>query len=382
MHAHSRRTFLKTAGTAALLGPAMLEESLLAAAQARAAAAAAPTSAALFDLQKVADGVFAAMARPQLYINSNACVIVTEDDVMVVDTHSKPSAARALVSQIRREVTPKPVRYIVNTHFHWDHAQGNHAYPTSFPGRVDIVTSEPTRQLLAEHGKTRLQQQLEGVPKELEQLRKRLAEASDAQSKATLRSLVAQGEAYLKEMRDVPIDLPTVTFDRSLILRKKDREIHLLFLGRGHTAGDVVVYLPKEKVVATGDLAHGFLPYIADGFPNEWPATIDKLRALDFTRVSPGHAGVQEGKALLGKFRDYVQELTALVRKGMEKGRSVEQLQKEITPASLRSLQTDGYADTLRANYGRAVPNYQGAPITFEGNFASNIADVYKRLKG
>lgn len=378
---HSRRDFLKTAGIAGIVGPALLEESLLAAAQVRAATSAAPASAKLFDLEKLAEGVYAAIARPQFYLNSNACVIVNEDDVMVVDTHSKPSAARALISQIRRELTPKPVRYVVNTHFHADHAQGNHAYPKAFPGRVETVSSAPTRQLLAELGKPRLQRSLANVPKQLEDLRRRLAEAPDAQRKAHLRGLIAQVEAYRKEMRDLPIDLPTVTFDRSLVLRKKDREISLLFLGRGHTAGDVVVFLPKEKVVATGDVAHGLLPYIADGFPSEWPTTLDRLRELDFARVSPGHAGVQEGKALLGKFRDYIEELTALVRRGMGTGRTLEELQKQITPQSLRTLQTDGYLEALHANLARVFVTYPGAPAPLENSLASNIADVYKKLQ-
>ncbi len=381
MHTHSRRHFLKTAGMATLVGPALLEQSLLAAAQARAAAEAAPTAARLFDIEKLAGGVFIAQARPQLLINSNACVIVNEDDVMVVDTHSKPSAARALISQIRREITPKPVRYIVNTHFHWDHTQGNHAYAASSAGRLQILSSEPTRQLLAEVGKARLKDSLDGVPKQIEQLRQSLEKAGDAQTKATIRGLIAQGEAYQKEMREMPMDLPTVTFDRSLMLRKKQREIHLMFLGRGHTAGDVVIFLPKEKVAATGDLAHGFLPWMSDGFPTEWPATIDKLRDLDFDRVSPGHAGAQEGKALLGNFRNYIEELTGVVRAGIEKGRSAEELQKGITLASLRTLQADGYIEKLRANYARATPTYPGAPSAVEGGLAGNIADVYKKLK-
>ncbi len=376
----TRRSFLKATGAAALMGPALLEQSARAAAQARAAEAAAPTAARLFDLQKLAEGLFLAQARPQLLINSNACVIVNDDDVMVVDTHSKPSAARALISQIRREVTTRPVRYIVNSHFHWDHIHGNHAYPTAYPGGVHILTSEPTRKLMAEVGKERLQGSLDDARKQLEDLRRRLEKAGDARTRATIRGLIAQGEAYLKEMPSVPIDLPTTTFDRTLTVHKKDRDIHLMFLGRGHTAGDVVVFLPKEKVVATGDLMHGFLPWIADAYPAEWPATLDKLRELDFDRVSPGHAGTQEGKAVLGNFRNYVEELTGMVREGIQKGRTLEELQKEIQPAAVRSLQADGYGEKLRANYARAMPVLEGAD-PFAASFAGNIEHLYQRLK-
>ena len=103
------------------------------------AAIAVPAGAQpLFDLQKLADGVYAALATPRSPINCNAAVVVLDDAVLVVDTHSRPSSAKALIAQIRT-ITDKPVRFAVNTHFHWDHAQGNHAYPVAFPQQVTIT---------------------------------------------------------------------------------------------------------------------------------------------------------------------------------------------------------------------------------------------------
>ena len=75
----------------------------------------------LFDIERVAEGVYCALARAQAEINSNAAIFVNSRDVLVVDTHSKPSAAASLIAQIKKEITPHPVRYVVNTHFHWDH---------------------------------------------------------------------------------------------------------------------------------------------------------------------------------------------------------------------------------------------------------------------
>src|SRR5689334_10191220 len=91
----------------------------------------------LFDIKRVADGVYAAIAKPAYKVNCNAAIILFDDAVLVVDTHSKPSAARALIEQIKK-LTDKPVRYVVNTHFHWDHYQGNQAYPSSWPAGVEI----------------------------------------------------------------------------------------------------------------------------------------------------------------------------------------------------------------------------------------------------
>ena len=235
-------------------------------------AAAAPAAAQeLFDLKPVADGVYAALARPATPINCNAAVVVYDEGVLVVDTHSRPSSARALMQQVKA-VTDKPVRYAVNTHFHWDHAQGNHAYPVAFPKQVAIVASEATRESLKQVGMQRVKDQIEAGPKQVAALEERIAKAVDAAAKAAAEAELSQLEAYLAEIRALELTLPDLTFDKSLILHRQDRDIVLLFLGRGHTSGDVVAYLPKQRVVATGDLLHGWMPYMGDSYPPEWVA--------------------------------------------------------------------------------------------------------------
>src|SRR5712692_10955914 len=128
-HVHSRRDFFTTAFGGILAGASVLEEAFLRAGWARAQAPGASTN--LFTIDKVADGIYAALARPQIMINCNAAIFVNSQDVLVVDAHSKPSAAAALIAQIKKEVTTKPVRYLVNSHFHWDHTQGNSTYKAS-----------------------------------------------------------------------------------------------------------------------------------------------------------------------------------------------------------------------------------------------------------
>ena len=132
----------------------------------------------LFDLQKVADGVYAALAKPRTPINCNAAVVVYDEGVLVVDTHSRPSSAQALIRQIKT-LTDKPVRYAVNTHFHWDHAQGNHAYPVAFPKQVAIVASEATRENLRTIGMERVKDQIASGPRQIEDAE----EAPDAAEK-------------------------------------------------------------------------------------------------------------------------------------------------------------------------------------------------------
>src|SRR5262245_57799633 len=128
-----------------------MKRALLLCATAVLASSAAARGQELFELQKVADGVYAALAKPRTPINCNAAFVVYDEGVLSVDTHSRPSSAKGLIEQIKT-VTDKPVRYAVNTHFHWDHAQGNHAYPVAFPRQVSIVASEATRDNLIQLG--------------------------------------------------------------------------------------------------------------------------------------------------------------------------------------------------------------------------------------
>src|SRR5205814_9367107 len=136
----------------------------------------------LFDIKPVADGVYAAISKPAYKVNCNAAIILFDDSVLVVDTHSKPSAARALIEQIKK-LTDKPVRYVVNTHFHWDHYQGNQAYPSSWSAGVEIISSEATRANIEQRGIPRVKHEIVTMPLEIEKLKSDLDKASDVGQK-------------------------------------------------------------------------------------------------------------------------------------------------------------------------------------------------------
>src|SRR5919201_5318728 len=125
----------------------------------------------LFELTKVADGVYAAVAAPRYKVNSNAAVILTNDGVVVVDSHSKPSAAQALYREIQG-ITKQPIRKVINTHFHWDHWQGNQVYAAASP-TLEIIASERTKDNLTKPdagvgGLSYIEKQREAVPKDIE----------------------------------------------------------------------------------------------------------------------------------------------------------------------------------------------------------------------
>jgi cyclase len=314
----------------------------------------------LFDLQKVGDGVYAALAKPRTPINCNAAVVVYDEGVLVVDTHSRPSSAQALIRQIKT-VTDKPVRYAVNSHFHWDHAQGNHAYPVAFPKQVAIVASEATRENLRLLGMQRVKDQIESTPRQIEDLKKRLAAEKDPASQATLRDSLRQHEEYLAEIKTLELTLPDLTFDKSLILHRPDRDIVLLFLGRGHTSGDVVAWLPKQRVVATGDLLHGWMPFMGDSYPPEWVATLDALDKLDFDHIIGGH-GTVKPKSHLRFFRDYLADLIAEVRRARERSESLDQAKTSVAAA-------------LKAKYDAGMDG------RFDGSIGANVEKVYRDLE-
>lgn len=373
---HSRRDFLARLVGVGLVGISVLEFGFVRAALARAQSVGAPTN--LFDIEKVAEGVYAALARPSALINSNAAIFVDSEDVVVMDTHSKPSAAAALIAQIRKEITPKPVRYVVNSHFHWDHIQGNSGYREAFP-KAEFVASEATRQLMAKESRSRLKTSLDEVPATMEETRKNLAKAKSTPEKEFYQKLLNEQEAYRKEMAKFSLELPTITVEKTMILHDRAHTLHFAFCGRAHTAGDVVIFCPERKVVATGDMVHGFLPYMADGYPREWPVTINVVGKFAFEHVIGGHGPVHRDRIRFNHMRDYIEELTAKVVDGKKSGKTIADLQKTITLSSLRSLQTDNYAALIQDTLAKFTPVFGGKP-SLESGIKSNIQDTYNTL--
>ena len=282
---------------------------------------------AKFDIQKVADGVHVAVAAPAYKVNCNTAIIESDDGVVIVDTHSKPSAARLIVQELRG-LTTKPVRYVVNTHFHWDHWHGNEVYPAAYPN-AEIITNQITREAMATKGLKRIQDHIRQGPGEIAQIKADLAAAGSGERRAQLADDLKQAEAYQAEVKALKPALPTMAFDRTMKLYRRDREIHLLYLGRAHTEGDVFVYLPKEKVVATGDALIDWMPFLNDGYPEDWVQTLTALEKLRFDHIIPGHGNVSP-RNQLGFFRGYLADLIAAVKKAAGEGASLDEMKKTI----------------------------------------------------
>jgi glyoxylase-like metal-dependent hydrolase (beta-lactamase superfamily II) len=300
---------------------------------------------ALFDMVEVSGGIYAAIAKPAYKLNGNAAVIVNEDDVVVVDTHSKPSAARALVKQIDK-LTSKPIRHVILSHFHYDHARGNQAYIPPVMQGVSIISSMETRKNLIEIAPQRLQNETDNMPNIIAGLQK---DASDPDSEKTL--LAAR--EYYDELKTMRIILPDLTFENSLTLHKKNRDIQLLFLGRGHTSSDIVVYLPGEKVLVTSDLLTPWLPGMGDGYPNDWITTLEQMAKLDIEQIIVGHGDVS-GKQLIDTLRNYLSDLIAAVREQVGEKATLQQTQDTVFTTIAQKYAglypTDGFEFRVKRN--------------------------------
>ncbi|MFB3921004.1 MAG: MBL fold metallo-hydrolase [Terriglobia bacterium] len=321
-----------------------------------------PAAEQLFDLKPVVPGVWAAIAKPQYKVNCNAAVIDLGDSVLVVDTHSIPSAARALIEQIK-SVTSNPVKYVVDTHFHWDHYQGNQAYPASWPQGVEIISSEVTRESIEHRGIPRVKHEIRALPKEIEKLKADLAKATDAKAKAEIQENLQQAENYLAELTTKPMILPSMTFDRTLFLHHRTRDVLIFWLGKAHTDGDIFVYLPKEKFLATGDALHAWTPFMGDSYPYDWIKTLEAAEKLDFDYALGGHGDVMRGKGQFQMWEQYFRDLLSETGSAYAEGASMTETVKRVS--------------------GVLVPKYSSnMPATFPQDVVGNIQKAYRVVSG
>ena len=281
-----------------------------------------------FNFTKITEGVYHAIGTGSLVVMSNAAVIEGDNEVLVVDSHVSPGGAWALREELKT-VTAKPIRYVVNSHFHFDHSHGNLIYGPD----VEIIGHEFARaQMLA--GKSQDSRAREffvgGIPNTIKTLEARLAAAKDDKEREGLQRQLEAQRTFLEGTNAVTPTAPNVTLTHTMSLFRGGREIRILHLGRGHTAGDVVVYLPKERIVATGDLLVEGTSYLGDAYFTEWIDTIEVLKRLDFETVLPGHGRPFQGKAKLDHWQAYLRDFWSQAQKFHKAGVPWEEAAKQV----------------------------------------------------
>lgn len=323
-----------------------------------------------FDVVKVADGVYAAIGKPGIF--SNAAFIVTDRGVIVVDTHLRPSWAKDLIQEIRR-ITDKPVRYVINTHWHGDHVQGNMAYQAAFPAGTEFISHHFTREDIIGKAIPSIKQNVDSLPVQIGRLKSRLEGGKNADgsamtdsAKSLLQQQIANQEAYLEELKTLQITIPNLTFDKSLALWAGDHKVRVLYFGEGHTRGDVFIYLPKEKVLVTGDMLTNGLPFMRDAVPLAWATTLEGVGKLEIELIIPGHGDVQKGKDRLNLVVQYLKDLYAAVKVQVDKKMPVEDAVKAV-------------ADQLAPKYEQQFPNFRAGLGGPTGNVTKTYEAMVKR---
>jgi cyclase len=319
---------------AILFAATFLLESHAAAQGERASQSGAPAIAGKFySFSKIADGVYYTASTGPSNAGGNHIVIVGDRDIVLVDAGSTPSAGRALIEDIKL-ISDKPIRYVINTHFHWDHTDGNNAFG---PG-VEIVAQDYVRHALKDLDfQTVLKTPLTTIPAQIDNLNKQIAAETDPQKKAGLQKRLMANQGDLDQIKALKPFLPTVTYSTKMTLYQGDREIQLLYLGPGHTEGDTVVYLPKERIVCTGDLVESGVSYVGDGMFADWGNTLDALKKLDFDTVLPGHGVPFHDKALITAFQSYLKDFVVRVAALKAQGLSAEDAAPKVDMTSHQS---------------------------------------------
>ena len=302
---------------------------------------------------EIRNGIYLAQTTAPVF-NSNSLVIVNEDDVVLVDSHITPSMARDLIAAVR-SLTPNPITAVINSHHHYDHAHGNQEFAD-----IPIIGHEFTYMKLAtapldEPTYTR---GLAGNDARLTQLREQIAAATDEAEREQLEDELELFAAHASDFDEIVPIPPTVTMNDRMTLYRGDREIQILFLGRAHTGGDVAVYLPQDRVVFTGDMALNGPSFLGDGFVDEWPQTLENLKALDFDLLIPGHGGPVTDLNRIDLVQEYYRDLWQKTSAKHQAGVDVEEAARTID-----------------------LTNHTGIPIREVGAATLSVQRIYERLE-
>jgi glyoxylase-like metal-dependent hydrolase (beta-lactamase superfamily II) len=242
----------------------------------------------------------------------NTGIVIGDDAVLVADTQATPVMAQDVIRRIR-EVTDKPIKYVVLTHYHAVRVLGASGYRAQH-----IIASQDTYDLIVERGEQDMKSEIERFPR------------------------------LFRAVESIPgLTFPTMTFRGEMTLWLGNLEVKLLQLGRGHTKGDTVVWLPAQKILFSGDLVeYDATPYCGDAYFEDWPATLDAIAALKPEKLVPGRGPAlttpQQVQAGLAGTRAFVSELYAVVKQGARAGRDLRAVYREA-------------CDRLKPRYGHWV---------------------------
>jgi len=260
--------------------------------------------------ERLADDIYVLRRDPswRFPVQANTLVIVNDHDVIVVDG-GFPSHVEFVVEEIRA-LTPNPVSMVINTHWHGDHNVGQRVYRDAFPD-VRFIAHETTRHSMVNGAMDYVTQSAQTDIAALADLQRETIRELEATTGnegriAYIEDVIAGLEQGLGEYQDYEMILADETFSERMTIHRGDRRIELLWLGRANTDGDAVIWLPQDRIVATGDTVVLPTPYGFGSFPGDWTGMLRSVIALDYDILVPGHGQVQRDTA-------YIEQLIALL---------------------------------------------------------------------
>ena len=305
-----------------------------------------------FQIVKVADGVYAAIAKSGGLASGNAGFVIGNDGVLIFDTFFTPAAIEELIAEIQ-SLTKLPIKFAVNSHYHLDHTGGNQVLAAR---GVPIIAHDNVMIWQTTKNK-RFLPAPEELAKRKADAAKQLADTPAEQ--ADKRSQLERTIRRLDAMMTIKLTNPTKTFKSGTMTLDLGKRKVILATLPGHTGGDVFAYVPDANVVFTGDLGWSrTLPNLVDATVNDWIPTLDQiLKQYPTAKFVPGHGNVA-GAADIKDFRDYLDDLRARVKQGIANGLTVDQAKQQLT----------------------LPEKYKG--FAFQNFAVPNVDDMYKELKG
>ncbi len=294
--------------------------------------ASATDPATRFHVERLANGVYAVVRDdvPGMMVDANNLFIVGEHDVIVVDSNGAPTITREVVKALRK-ITPLPVRYVVNTHWHDDHIRGNSVYAAAYPG-VEFIASAAMRPYMAAQGEANRRNFVAEAPGFAAYIREEMAKGRDlagdsltADTRASYESDLGLVDVVLRDSLQSPTVLPTLTIADSLTLYRGSRRIIVRAVGAGHTAGDLVVELPDDGIVATGDLVAWPVPLIGEpqSHVDTWGPALRRVLAMHPAIVVPGHGPVMRDTTYAATLASMCESIAAQARTAAARGDSL-----------------------------------------------------------
>jgi len=304
------------------------------------ALAASLAAQAGFKVEKYAEGIYACIRDepPGLMFDANVVFIVNDEDVIVVDANLTPTSAKETIAALR-QITKRPVRYLVNTHWHIDHVSGNATWRESYPG-IEFIAHTSARDDMLRTGEANKKEYLQGAPGFAAKLRDNVAKGESfagkqitAEEREAYLADAALVESYVREAPSIEMVLPTIAIDSRLTLRRGDRIIDIRHLGAGHSRADLVVHLPNEGVLVAGDLVVHPVPLVGStSFPAEYAATLGRLLELKPKPkiIVPGHGPALRKDDYVWTTMRMLEAMASQVGAAVERGETLEQARRSV----------------------------------------------------